>query len=122
MYPTFKKPKENSYEWCGVAQCVEQHEPGLKKEGGERETQSHEEEETELRNRIIACMLSSIWDYMTLGDLLVAQCDESEMCETMPCAHVSSRRNHKGFQIAFSLHFEPRKESTIISLLFEDLD
>lgn len=58
-------------------QYGEWHVPGLKKEGGDWEMQSHGEEETELRQRIIVCMLSSIWDYMALGDLLVALCDES---------------------------------------------
>lgn len=92
-YPTFhlKNQNQNSNKQCRVAQCGEWQAPGLKKEGGEWETQSHEEEEeeTELRNRIAACVLSSIWDYMALGDLLVASCDESEMCKTKARAHVS---------------------------------
>lgn len=60
-YPTFYLKTENSNKQCRVAQCEEWQAPGLKKEGGERETQSHEEEEeTELRSRITACVLSSI--------------------------------------------------------------
>lgn len=61
-YPTFYLKTPNSNKQCRVAQCEEWQAPGLKKEGGERETQSHEEEEeeTELRSRITACVLSSI--------------------------------------------------------------
>lgn len=86
FYDKKTKNKKTKIKQCIVAQCVEWKAPGLKKEGGEWETQSHKEEEekkeeeTELRQRITACMLSSVWDYTAVGDLLVASCDESEMC------------------------------------------
>lgn len=67
------------------------HVSRLKKEGGDWDMHSHRGGD---RTPCVAsstgvCMLNSIWDYMALGDLVVALCDDSQAwCITISCVHV----------------------------------